>query len=194
MENIRQCGSDGLKDYKASRKNIMKMKLEGQLGVNMYSRIIVPESVHLGDPAGGYVEMLKARKSARGHLMAWHDKQTIQEYLKELVTGSHLKGDKYGTVMSSEAYEDGLEQIVNMSWRAALQKYFDDNMNTPSTLTMCLANPCVRINLQVRLMWCLVGIKKQEYEDTIETKAREKYLELMGALKVSIARYDYAIV
>ena len=162
MENIRQCGSDGLKDYKASRKNIMKMKLEGQLGVNMYSRIIVPESVHLGDPAGGYVEMLKARKSARGYLMAWHDKQTIQEYLKELATGSHLKGDKYGTVMSSEAYEDGLEQLVDMSWRAALQKYFDDNMNTPSTLTACLANLCVRINLQVRLMWCLVGIKKQE--------------------------------
>ena len=35
----------------------------------------MPESVHIGDPAGGYVEMLKARNSARGHLMAWSEKR-----------------------------------------------------------------------------------------------------------------------
>ena len=30
-----------------------KLKLEGQLDVVEYSRITVPESVHMGDPAGG---------------------------------------------------------------------------------------------------------------------------------------------
>ena len=30
-----------------------RMKLEGQLGVVEYSRITVPDSVHMGDPAGG---------------------------------------------------------------------------------------------------------------------------------------------
>ena len=49
-----------------------QMKLEGQLGVVEYSRITVPDSVHMGDPAGGYVEMLKARNSARGQLMDAH--------------------------------------------------------------------------------------------------------------------------
>ena len=29
------------------------MKLEGQLDVVEYSRITVPDSVHVGDPAGG---------------------------------------------------------------------------------------------------------------------------------------------
>ena len=78
MEVISQCGSGGLDDYKPSRTNMARMKLEGQLDVVEYSRITVPDSVHMGDPAGGYVEMLKERNSARGHLMAWNEKQAMQ--------------------------------------------------------------------------------------------------------------------
>ena len=65
-----------------------RIKLEGQLGVVEYSRITVPDSVHMGDPAGGFVEMLKARNSARGNLMAWDEKQAMQGYLKELTENS----------------------------------------------------------------------------------------------------------
>ena len=79
MEVISQCGSGGIDDYKPSRTNMARMKLEGQLDVVEYSRITVPDSVHVGDPAGGYVEMLKARNSVRGHLMAWSEKQAMQE-------------------------------------------------------------------------------------------------------------------
>ena len=75
MGVISQCGSGGLDDYKPSRTNMARMKLEGQLGVVENSRITVPDTVHMGNPAGGYVEMLKARNSARGHLMAWDEKQ-----------------------------------------------------------------------------------------------------------------------
>ena len=66
MEIISQCGSGGLDEYRPLRTNMARMKLEGQLDVVEYSRITVPESVYMGDPAGGYVEMLKARNSARG--------------------------------------------------------------------------------------------------------------------------------
>ena len=82
MEVISQCGSGGLDDYKPSRTNMARMRLEGQLDMVGYSRITVPDSVHMGDPAGGYVEMLKARNSARGHLMAWNEKQAMQDYLR----------------------------------------------------------------------------------------------------------------
>ena len=139
----------------------------------------MPQSVHMGDPAGGYIEMVKARISARGHLLAWHDKQAMQEHLKELVTGLNMKRQENGTVMSSEANENGLELLNNISWRLALQKYFDETMRTPSSVTAYMANPCVRTDLQVRLVWCLIGIGKWEYEATIETKAREQQLELM---------------
>ena len=50
-EVISQCGSGGLDDYKTSRSNRARMNL-GQLGVIEYSLITVPDSVHMGDPAG----------------------------------------------------------------------------------------------------------------------------------------------
>ena len=193
MEVIRQCGSGGLDDYTPSRINMEKMKLEGQLDVVEYSRITVPELVHMGDPADGYLEMVKTRKSARGHLMAWHDQKAMQEYLKELITGSNLKRKGYGTVMSSEANENGLELLSKISLKAALQKYFDETMRTPSSVMAYLANPCVRTVLQVRLLWGLAGIRRKEHKATIETRSREKQLELMGALRVLIARDDSAI-
>ena len=193
MEVISQCGSDGLDDYKPSRTNMATIKLEGQLDVVEYSRITVPGSVQLGHLAVGYLEMVKARNSARDHLMAWHDKQALQENLKELITGSNLKRKEYGTVMSSEANENGVELLSETSWKAALQKFFDETMRTPSSVMAYLANPCVRTVLQVRLVWCLVGIKRREHEATIETRPIEKQLELMGALRVLILRDDSAI-
>ena len=42
-------------------------------------------------------------------------------------------------------------------------------------------------------MWCLDGIRRREYEATIELGSREKQLELMGTLRVLIARDDSAI-
>ena len=148
---INQCGSGGLDDYKPSQTNMAMMKLEGQLGVVEYSRITVPDSVHMGDPAGGYVEMLKARNSARGHLLTWSAKNTMHEYLQELTENSNLKRKEYGTVMSSEANEIGLEQLLKTSWRAALQRYFDDTMHAPAMVAAYLAFPFAGIDLQVQL-------------------------------------------
>ena len=46
MEIISQCGSGGIEDYRPSRTNMAKLKLEGQLDVVEFSRVTVPESVH----------------------------------------------------------------------------------------------------------------------------------------------------
>ena len=80
-----------------------------------YSRITVPDLFHVGDPPAGYVEMLKAKNFTRGHLMAWNEKQTMQEYLKELTENSNLNRKEYGTVMSSEANAIGLENLLEIS-------------------------------------------------------------------------------
>ena len=66
-------------------------------------------------------------------------------------------------------------------------------MRTHSSVKAYLANPCVRTVLIFRFVWCLVGIRRREHEATIETRSREKQLELMGALRVLIARDDSAI-
>ena len=165
-----------------------KLKLEGQLDVVEYSRVTVPESVHMGDPAGGYVEMLKERNSARGHLMAWSEKRAMQEYLKELTENSNLNWKEYGTVMSSEANEIGLEKLLEISWRAALQRYFDETIHAPATVAAYLAHRCTRSDLHVRLAWCLMGIRKAEYEASNDSKSREQELELMEALRALISK------
>ena len=127
------------------------MKLEGQLDVVEYSRITVPESVHMSDPAVGYMEMVKARNSARGPLMVCRDKQDKLEYLKDLVTGSNLKRKEYATVMSPEAKENVFELLYKISWNVALQKCFDETMRTPSSVMAYIANPCIRTYLQMNL-------------------------------------------
>ena len=193
MEIISQCGSGGLDDYRPSRTNMARMKLEGQLDVVEYSRVTVPESVHMGDPSGGYVEMLKARNSARGHLMAWSEKRAMQEYLKGLTENFNLNRKEYGTVMSSVANEIGLEKLLEISWRAALQRYFDETMHAPATVAAYLVHPCTRTDLQVRLDWCLMGIKKAEYEASNDLKSKEQELELMEALRALISKDDSAI-
>ena len=193
MEIISQCGSGGLEEYRPSRTNMTTIKLEGQLDVVEYSRVTLPESVHMGDPAGGYVEMLKARNSARGHLMAWSEKRAMQEYLKGLTENSNLNRKEYGTVMSSEANEIGLEKLLEISWRAALQRYFDETMHAPATVAAYLAHPCTRTDLQVRLAWCLMGIKKAECEASNDLKSKEQELELMEALRALISKDDFAI-
>ena len=193
MEITSQCGSGGLDDYRPSRTNMAKMKLEGQLDVVDYSRVTVPESVHMGDPAGVYVEMLKARNSARGNLMAWSEKRAMQEYLKGLSENSNLNRKEYGTIMSSEANEIGLEKLLEISWRAALQRYFDETMHAPATVAVYLAHPCMRTDLQVRLACCLMGIKKAEYEASNDLKSKEQELELMEALRALISKDDSAI-
>ena len=153
----------------------------------------MPDSVHMVDPAGGYVEMLKAKDSARGHLMAWDEKQATQEYLKELTENSNLSRKEYGTVMSSEAKEIGLENLLEISWRAALQRYFDETMHAPATVASYLADLCARTDLQVRLVCCLTGIKKAEYGAGNDSKSKEQELELIEALRVLISRDESAI-
>ena len=193
LEVISQCGSRELDDYKPSRTNMARMKLEGQLGVVEYSRTTVPDSVPMGDPAGDYVEMLKARNSARGHLMAMSEKPAMQEYLKELKENSNLNRKEYGPLMSSEANEIGLEKLLEISWRAVLQRYFDETMHAPATVAAYLAYPCARTDLQVRLAWCLMGIKKSQYEANNDSKSKEQELQLMEALQVLIKKEESAI-
>ena len=53
----------------------------------------------MGDHAGGYVEMVKARNSARGHSMVRSEKKALQEHLQELMEGSNLKRKEYATVI-----------------------------------------------------------------------------------------------
>ena len=76
--------------------------------------------------------------------MAWSEKLAMEEYLNELTEGSNLNRKEHGTVMSSEANEIGLEKMLEISWRAALQRYFDESMHAPAKVAVYLAYPSAR--------------------------------------------------
>ena len=66
-------------------------------------------------------------------------------------------------------------------------------MHAPATVAAYLSYPCARTDLQIRLAWCLMGIKKADYEASNDSKSKERELELMEALQVLVSRDDSAI-
>ena len=81
---------------------------------------------------------------------------------------------------------------MEILWRAALQRYFDETIQAPATVAAYLTYPCAR-TVQVRLAWCVMGIKKSEYEASNDSKPKEQELELMEALRVMISKDNSAI-
>ena len=87
---------------------------------------------------------------------------------------------QYGTVMSSEANVEKLRNFL----AGGPPEILRETMHAPATVAAYLAHPCTRTDLQVRLAWCLMGIKKAEYEASNDSKSREQ--ELIDGSSASI--------
>ena len=79
-----------------------------------YNRLTVSETVSIADFAGGYIEILEYRNSARGHLMALEDKSAMEGYLETMMQGTTLKQKAYGNLVSSEMHAETIEQLVSL--------------------------------------------------------------------------------
>ena len=73
MEILSQCGESTMKDFKPSPMNHGNGSVVGQLVPVEYNRLTLSETVSIDEPAGGYMEMLEYRNSARGYLMVLED-------------------------------------------------------------------------------------------------------------------------
>ena len=100
MEILSQCGESTMKDFKPSHMNHGKGSVTGQLVPVEYNRLTVSETVSIDEPAGGYMEMLEYRNSARGYVMALEDEIAIEVYLETMLRGTTLKA--YETLASAE--------------------------------------------------------------------------------------------
>ena len=80
MEILSQCGESTIKDFKPSPMNHEKGSVVGHLVPVEYNRLTVSKTVSFDEAAGGYMEMLEIRNSARGRLMALEDKSAIKSY------------------------------------------------------------------------------------------------------------------
>ena len=130
MEILSQRGESTLKDFKPSPMNHGKGSVLGQLVPEEYNRLTVSETVSIDETAGGYMEMLESRNSARGHLIALEEKSAMEGYLETMTQGTTLKQKAYGTLVLSKMYAETIEQLVSRPWRAVLLRYFEEEMRT----------------------------------------------------------------
>ena len=144
--------------------NYRKGSVVGQLVPGDYNRLTVSETISIDEPAGGYMEMLEYRNSARGHLMALEDKSAMEGYLETMMQGTTLKQKAYGTLVSSEMHAETIEQLVSLPWRAVVLRYFEEEMRTTPKIHALIAIPYVRTELQLRFAWCMIGLTRGEYD------------------------------
>ena len=156
MEMLSQCGESTLKDFKSSPMNHGKGSVVGQLVPVEYNRLTVSETVSIDEPAGGYMEMLEYRNSARGYFMALEDKKAMEGYLETLIQGTTL-------TPVSEMQAKTIEQLVSLPWRAVVLRYFEEEMRTTPKIHALIAIPYVRTELQLRFAQCILGLTRGEY-------------------------------
>ena len=68
-----------------------KGSVAGQLVPVEYNRLTVSETISIDEPAGGYMEMVEYRNSARGHLIALENKSALEGYLETMIQGTTMK-------------------------------------------------------------------------------------------------------
>ena len=183
MEILSQCGESTLKDFKPSPMNHGKGSVVGQLVPVEYNRLTVSETVSIGEPAGGYMEMIEYRNSARGHLIALEDKSAMEGYLETMMQSTTLKQKAYGTLVSSEMHAETIEHLVSLPRRAVVLRYFEEEMRTTPKIHTLIAIPYMRTELQLRFAWCMIGLTRGEYDSEKKKRLKGEKVLLMTRLR-----------
>ena len=183
MEILSQCGESTIKDFKPSPMNHEKGSVVGHLVPVEYNRLTVSKTVSIDEAAGGYMEMLEIRNSARGRLMALEDKSAIKGYLETMMQGTTLKQKAYGTLVSSEMHAEMIEQLVSLPWRAVLLRYFEEEMRTTPKIHPLIARLYMRTELQLRFAWCMIGLTRGEYDSEERKRSKEEKVFLMTSVR-----------
>ena len=183
MEIFSQCGESTLKDFKPSPTNHGKGSVVEQLVAVQYNQLTVSETVSFDEPAGGYMEMLEYRNSARGHFIALENKGAMECYLETMMRGTTLKQKTYGILVSSEMHAETIEQLVSLPWRAVVLRYFEEEMRTTPKIHALIAIPYERTKLQLRFAWCMIGLTRGEYDSKDRKRSKGEKVFLMTSLR-----------
>ena len=190
MEILSQCGESTMKDFKPSPMNHGKGSVVGHLVPVENNRLSLSETVSIDEPAGGYIEMLEYRNSARGHLMALKDKSAMEGYLETMMQGTTLKQKAYWTLASSEMQAETIEQLVSLPWKAVVLRYFEEEMRTTPKIHALIAVPYVRTELQLRFALCMIGLTREEYDSEERKRSKEEKVFLMTSMRDLITQEE----
>ena len=130
MEILSQRGESTLRGFRPPCMNHGEGSAVGQLTPVENNRSTVSETVSIDEPAGGYIEMVEYRNSARGHLIALEKKGAMECYLEAMMQGTTVKQKAYGTLVSSAMHAETIDQLVSLPWR-----HFEEQMRTTTKIT-----------------------------------------------------------
>ena len=139
------------------------------------------------------MEMLEYGNSARGYVMAMEDKSAMESYLETMLQGTTLKQKVYGTLASSEMQAETMEQLVSLPWKAVVLRYFEKVMRTAPRIHALMAVPYVRTELQLRFVWCMIGLTREEYDSEERKRSKEEKVVLMTNLRDLIIQEGAAV-
>ena len=193
LEILSQCGESTMKNFKPSPMNHGKGNVARQPVPVEYNRLTVSEAVSIDEPAGGYMEILEYRNSARGYVIALEDKSTMEGYLETMLQGTTLKQKAYGTLASSEIQAETMEQLVSLPWKAVVLRYFEEEMRTAARIYALMAVPYVRTELQLRFAWCMMGLNRKEYDSEERKRSKEEKVFLRTNLRDLIVKEGAAV-
>ena len=185
MKILSQKEESTMKDFKPSPMNHGKGSVVEQL--------VPAETLSIDEPAGGYMEMLEYRSSARGHLIALEDKSAMEGYLETMMQGITLKQKAYETLASSEMQAETIEQLVSLPWKAVVLRYLKEEMRTTPRIHALIAVPYVRTELQLRFTWCMIGLTRGEYDSEERKRSKEEKVFLMMSMRDLITQEGAAV-
>ena len=90
----------------------------GHLTPVEHNQLTVSETVTLDEYAGGYIEMMEFKNSARGQLTALGNKNAMECNLDGIIKDMAIKQKAYGTLASSEMYLETVDHAVNLPRRS----------------------------------------------------------------------------
>ena len=88
---LSQGGEKTPRDFRPSCMTHGKESVIEQLTPVEYNRLTVSDTVSVDEPAGGYMEMMRYKNTARGHLIALESKGAVECYLEERIQGTTMK-------------------------------------------------------------------------------------------------------
>ena len=118
-----------------------KESVIAQLTTVEYNRLTVSDTASKDEPAGGHMEMMEYRNSARGHLIALENRVSMQCYLEETIPGTAMKKKPSGTLISSKMHTETVDHLVSLPWRAVVLRQFEEEKRITPNLPALKAIP-----------------------------------------------------
>ena len=120
-----------------------------------HNRLTLSDTLLINESAVGYMEMMKYRNSARGHLIALEKKIAMKCYLDEMIKDTTMKQKADGTSVCSEMYRETVDQLASLPLRAVILLQFEEEMRNTPKVQALIVIPYIKTELQLRFAWCM---------------------------------------